>query len=224
VVKNGVSIYPILVLLNRKPLEMSHYIRSIKKSLLFFLVVIASGSCSVVQQGQQMAALAKCEFRIQSVTNLRLNDVNVEDIKSISDLTIMDAQQLIRGVSGKTFPLNFILSVQARNPNSSVAGMNQLAWILFIDDIQMTSGSVNQPVTIPGNNGSAVIPVQMNLDLKKILNGKSGDAIVNFGFNLAGTGTKPTRFTIKLKPTIMIGNNAVVYPGYITVKTEYVSQ
>jgi hypothetical protein len=192
--------------------------------IFFFAILLALAGCSVVQQGQQMAAFAKCEFRIQSVTDLKLAGVNVQDIKSMSDLHLMDAQQLLRSAAGNTLPLNFTLTVEARNPNSTVAGMNQLAWILFIDDIQMTTGSVNQPVTIPGNNGTAVIPVKMNVDLKQVLKGKSVDAIINFGLNLAGVGHTPTRFTIKLKPTIMIGKTAIVYPGYITVKTEFVSQ
>jgi len=196
----------------------------VRQIFLIFLIVFVTAACSVVRQGKQMATLAKCEFRIGSITNLYLAGINVQEIKSISDLTIMDAQQLIRSLTGSTFPLNLTLNVEARNPNSSIAGMNKMEWILFIDDIQMATGSVDQPVTIPGNNGTAIIPVQMNPDLKQILQGKSVDAILNFGLNLAGTGNKPTRFTIKLKPTIMIGKNAVVYPGYITVKTEFVSQ
>jgi hypothetical protein len=171
-----------------------------------------------------MAALAKCEFRIESVTNLHLAGINVQEIKSVSDLNLMDAQQLLKSVNKSTFPLNLTLNVAARNPNASMAGMNKMEWILFIDDIQMTTGSVDQPVTIPVNKDTAVIPVHMDLDLKQILRGKSVDAVINFGLNLAGAGNKPTRFTIKLKPTIMIGKNPVVYPGYITVKTEFVSQ
>jgi len=189
---------------------------------LTLLIFIFQG-CTVLNQVNQMATLAKCEFRIASVTNLTLSGVSVQNIHGISDLSIMDAQHLFRGITGSTFPLMFTLNVDAKNPNSSTAGMNRLDWILFIDDIQMTSGSVPQSVTIPPDNGVATIPIQFNLDLKKILSGKSADAIINFGMNLAGVGNKPTRFMIKLKPTIMIGQNQVVYPGYITVKTEFVS-
>jgi hypothetical protein len=203
---------------------MKDFRKVLKRIILFLPIVFVTTNCSVVQQGQQMATLARCEFRIESVTSLKLSGIDVQAKKSISDLTIMDAQQLMRSVTGSTFPLTFTLNVSARNPNSNTAGMNRLQWILYIDDIQMTTGSVDQPVSIPANNGTAVIPVAMNLDLKKILQGRSLDAIVNFGLNLAGTGNKPTRFIIKLKPTIMIGNSAVVYPGYITVRTEYVSQ
>jgi hypothetical protein len=54
-----------------------------------------------------------------------------------------------------------------------------------------------------------------------VLSGKSADAMLNFCMNLAGSGTKPTRFKIKLKPTVIIAGSEVTYPGYITVKTEY---
>jgi len=186
-------------------------------------MILLFPGCTIVNQVNQMANLAKCEFRIGSVTNLTLSGVSVQNIHKLSDLSIMDAQHLFRGITGSTFPLLFTLNVDAKNPNSATAGMNRLDWILFIDDIQMTSGSIPQTVTIPPNNGVATIPIQFNLDLKKILTEKAADAIINFGLNLAGVGNKPTRFMIKLKPTIMIGKSKVVYPGYITVKTDFVS-
>ena len=129
----------------------------------------------------------------------------------------------MKAVSSNSFPLSFQLNLEGKNPNSEPAGLNKLEWILFIDDIQMTSGSLNQAFTIPLGNGIAQIPINLNFDLKKVLAGKSLDAMVNFGFNLAGAGNKPTRIMIKLKPTIMIGTFALTYPGYIKVKTEFTS-
>ena len=102
--------------------------------------------------------------------------------------------------------------------------MTQMEWILLIDDIQMTTGVFDQSVTIPGNNGKAVIPMQMHFDLIQALSGKSTEAVINFGFNLAGIGNAPTRFTLKLKPTINVGGLPVTYPGYINAKTEYKSK
>jgi hypothetical protein len=48
--------------------------------------------------------------------------------------------------------------------------------------------------------------------------------MINFCMNLTGVGNTPTRFKIKLKPTILVGGNALRYPGYITVNTTYVSK
>ena len=124
-------------------------------------------------------------------------------------------------VGGNTLPFSLKLNFEAKNPNSSTAGLNKLEWILFIDDIQMTSGSVDKAFSIPPNNGTAVVPIQVGIDLKQVLKGKSLDAIINFGFNLAGVGNKPTRIKAKLKPTIMIGNYPLTYPGYISVNNEF---
>jgi hypothetical protein len=92
---------------------------------------------------------------------------------------------------------------------------------LLIDNIQMTSGSVNNRFTIPPANGTAIIPIQINVNLKQVLQGKSLDAIANFAFNLAGVGNRPTRITAKIQPTIMIGQTPLTYLGYITISTNF---
>ena len=101
--------------------------------------------------------------------------------------------------------------------------MTRIDWILMIDDVEMTRGILDKQVTIPANNGLATIPMQMHIDLKKALSGKSADAVINFGMNLAGSGSKPTRFTLQMKPTITVGGFPISYPGYLNVKTEYAS-
>jgi hypothetical protein len=193
-------------------------------AFIFPAILAVISGCSVVKEGKQAAALARCDFRIESVTALHLMNISVQNIRSLSDLSLIDAQQLIRGVAADKVPLTMYVNVEIRNPNPKEAGMKKLDWILFVDDIEMAGGSVDQDVTIPPDSGVVIVPVKVNADLKQVLQGKSLDAILNFGMNLAGIGNKPTRFTVKLKPTIMIGKKAVVYPGYISVKTEYTSQ
>jgi len=171
-----------------------------------------------------MSNLAKCEFRLESVQHLRLAGINVQNVKGMSDLNLFDAGKLAAAVASQKLLLDFTLNIEAKNPNSAEAGMSHIEWILLIDDAEMTRGAFDKPVIIPANNGSAIIPVQMQFDLSKALASKTTDAIVNFGLNLAGTGNKPTRFTLKMKPTITVGGFPVTYPGYINVKTEFASE
>ncbi|MCK9617229.1 MAG: LEA type 2 family protein [Lentimicrobiaceae bacterium] len=180
-------------------------------------------ACDVLQQAEKMANLTKCEFRLGSVTNLKLAGINVQNAKAVKDLSLMDAQRLLTAVAANSFPLTFTLNVDVRNPNTSAAGLSKMDWILFIDDIQMLSGAVNQQVTIPAK-GIKAIPVNASVDLKKVLKGKTADAIINFGLNLASAGNKPTRMMMQLKPTIMIGSYPLSYPGYLTVKTVFTSR
>ncbi|MHC1775438.1 MAG: hypothetical protein AB9834_08505 [Lentimicrobium sp.] len=198
-----------------------------KKIKAFVAILITFAfitGCDVLEQARQVAMLAKCEFKLKSVDQLRLAGVNIQQVKKLSDLNMMDAAKITTAaLSGGSLPLNFTLNVEARNPNATKAGMTRLDWILFIDDIQMVSGVNEQRVQIPGNGGTGILPLTIGIDLKQALKGKSGDAIANFGLNLAGAGNKPTRITLKAKPTIMVGSQTIAYPGYLTIQNEFTS-
>jgi hypothetical protein len=190
---------------------------------MVLILILPFSGCGVARQAEQVSALANCEFRIISVENINLAGVELESIKSVSDLGMGDVARILAGFTSPTFPLSLQLNLEGRNPNTKVAGLNQLEWILFIDDIQMTSGFLGKPFSIPAL-GSANIPVEVGLDLKQVLSGRSATAMLNFCMNLTGVGNTPTRFKIKLKPTVIIGGKALTYPGYITVKTDYTSK
>jgi hypothetical protein len=184
-----------------------------------FLTIFTS--CDVLNQVSQMSNLTKCEFRLESVQQLTLAGINVQDVRDISDLNMFDAAKLAGGIASQQFPLDFTLNIEAKNPNTSAAGMTRIDWILLIDDLEMTRGVLDKQVTIPANNGTAIIPMQMHFDLKQALSGKNAEAIINFGMNLSGNGNKPSRFTLQMKPTISVGGFPVAYPGYLNVKTEF---
>ncbi len=184
-------------------------------------IIIFLYSCEVVNQATQAYNLVNCDFRIRSVTDILLAGIDVQHISNVKQLTWSDAQKLMVALTKPTIPLTFRLNIDARNPNTTTAGLNNFDYIIYIDDIQMTSGTLNQSISIPPNNGTATIPMQMTVDLKQVLQGKSADAILNFAMNLSGSGEKPTRFKVKLKPTILINGQPLSYPGYVTVKTEY---
>lgn len=201
---------------------MNTYFSFPKMMLVGALAVLTfSTSCDVVKQVSQVANLTKCDFRLESVQRLTLAGVNIQNVTSISDIGMFDAAKLASAVASAQLPLNCTLNIEARNPNTADAGMTKIDWILLIDDIEMTRGILDQVIKIPANNGTAIIPMQVNVDLQKALSGKSADAIINFGMNLAGSGNKPTRFTLKMKPTISVNGFPITYPGYLDVKTEY---
>lgn len=194
-----------------------------KKILILCVIALILSSCDVMKQVEQMAMLTKCDFRLKTVENTNLAGVNIQRIQQLSDLNFMDAARLTAAMTAKELPLTFTLNVEARNPNGSQASMQSIDWILLIDDIEMANGTNSKQVLIPANQGTAIIPLQISTDLKKSLTGKSGNAILNFAFNLAGSGNTPSRITLKAKPTIMVGSFPISYPGYITVTQNFSS-
>ena len=187
-------------------------------SVLTVFIVLAS--CSTIRE---IATLAKCEFKLSNIKDITLVGVYIQKINSITDLSWSDAAKIAAAVFTNSFPLSFTLNVDVKNPNKTNAALNNLDWILLIDDIQMVTGNVNKRVEISPDGGISTLPININFDLKQALSGKSFESIKNFAFNLAGYGSGPTRITLKAKPTIMIGKTAVQYPGYISIKTQYTS-
>ena len=189
---------------------------TMKNVFVCFIILLAVTSCDVVKQVKEASNFISCSFKLNDIQDVRLAGVSVQNKRGAADLNIGDAAQLAFALTGKSFPLTFNLNVQAINTNGSVAALNRLDWILIIDDIEMVSGTNEEAINIPAN-GTAVFPLSMNIDLKKVLNGKSGQSLLNFGLNLAGSNGEPTRIKLKAKPSIMIGNHLVAYPGYVTI-------
>jgi hypothetical protein len=170
-----------------------------------------------------MKNFSKCEFRLESLTDIKLAGINIQNATSMADLGIMDYAKISSAIASGALPFSFNLNVQARNPNPGTASMNKLDWILLIDKIEMTRGILDKRIEILPQN-IATFPVAMNFDLMKALSGKSGEALLNLAFNLSGSGERPTRITLKAKPTIMIGTNPIQYPGYNSVDQDFGAQ
>ncbi len=193
------------------------------KAIIVQLLVLAMSSCNVLQQASEISRLSKCEFRLYTVEDVTLAGINFQHVDSYDDLDLMDVLKISSAVANGSLPLLFSLNVQARNPNSGVAAMNRMDWVLYIDDIEITQGLVNERIEIPPDGGVTTIPVGIHLDLMEVLTGESADAVINFALNLAGTGNRPTRIMLKAKPTIYVSGQAIEYPGYIKIKTEFTS-
>ena len=189
--------------------------------LAAFLLLISS--CDILRQIGEMQALSKCEFRIHSLTDIYLAGINVSKIQDISDVRPMDIMLLTSALLNNQLPLSFDLNLEVKNPNEQVASLNRLEWMLFIDDMQMLEGAISERfVTQAGE--TAMLPVRIGLNLAEILQGEQADKIIDFGLGLAEGSGKTTRVMVKLKPSVMVGQRSVMYPGWIEVRNEFTAQ
>ncbi|MEI7662107.1 MAG: LEA type 2 family protein [Bacteroidota bacterium] len=188
--------------------------------LLGVLMVLSFTRCDVARMAREASRFSRCGFRIVAAEHVTLAGVQFEDIKSVNDLNILDVARVMTGLAAPVLPLTLQLDILGNNPNDRDVGLERLEWILYIDDILMTTGILDQPMTIDAKSTRRIF-VPVTVDLKKALSGKAGDVMVNFCMNLAGGGKTPTRFKIKLKPTMVISGEKITYPGFITVNTEF---
>jgi len=195
------------------------------KKTIFYLTIllVLLSSCGLRKQISEMQNFAKCEFRLKTIEDINVANVNVQKVKSISDLNFMDAALITASLAKGTLPLSLTLNVEAKNPNTSQAAMNKMEWILLIDKTEIVEGVLNERIVIPPSGGSSIIPLHIKTDLSAVLK-KSGSELLGYGFGLTGSDNTSTRITLKVKPTIMIGKVPITYPGYISVSKEFTSK
>jgi len=185
---------------------------------ILFISVFAASACKTLMS---YTNILKCDFRMKSMTNTQVAGVNVQSIKSFSDLNFVQAGKLTTAYLSGNVPLTFQLNVEGRNPNPSEATMARFDWILLIDDKQMVSGTNQQEYHLPANDGTQIIPLNISINLLEVLNDETKNSLLNFGFNLADAGNKPTRVGLKIKPTIYLNSIPITYPGFIDIGTEF---
>ncbi len=191
------------------------------KKHLLLVAGLALAGCSFLNQFAQMRAFTRCKFRMAGVEQVRLAGVRIDGKTSLKQLSIVDGVRLAAAVESGRLPLAFVVNVEAQNPNPETAAMNRLAWILSIDGHEMIRNQLDRRIEIAANGGVAMIPLDVEVDLRQVLSGESGDALLNLAFNVAGEGTRPTHVTLQVKPSILIAGQSVDFPDYVTISTEF---
>ncbi|MGD1848704.1 MAG: LEA type 2 family protein [Salibacteraceae bacterium] len=158
---------------------------------------------------------------MKNLASPELAGISISSKNSIGDFGFMDLTKLTAAVASGNLPLSFTLNVEARNPNPIQATMNNFDWIALIDNTEIARGSMSQRVSIAANNGKAIIPIRVNTDLRDLMSSDSRDKLINFALNLSDAGGQPTRVKLKIKPTIMIGQFPLSYPGYLPVTKDF---
>lgn len=187
---------------------------------MILLGAISENSCNFLKE---ITTLGKCEFRVTTLENPEIAGVDISQILSFTDLNFVDMGIISSSFLRGDLPLSFTLNVEVRNPNPAMAALNGLEYLAFIDDVEVARGQLDRRIEIPANGGITTIPLRLNTDLIDILKKDSRQALVNFGLNLADAGNRPTRVSIKVKPTILVGAMEINYPGYFTVTHDFTS-
>jgi LEA14-like dessication related protein len=191
-------------------------------SFRLFLPLMLAILLTNCRQIRELSAFSKCEFRLASVNNTTLAGVNVQNVRSLSDLSLMQAGRITSAYASGSMPLNLVVNLDVRNPNPTTAALNQVEWILQIEGKDVVDGILNERVAISPDGGITTLPIRISADLRKIMDRNSAEENLNMGLGLAGANNQPSpKLTLRIKPSIMIGSASIRYPGYINVNTNF---
>ena len=191
-----------------------------RKLLILISLIILVPGCALLTE---LTALTKCEFSFHSAQDPSVCGVNVSAKRSFSDFSFVDGQVIAANMLKGTLPFTIIANVEVKNPGTMKAAVNAIEWIAFIDDIQVAQGIVNDRIEIAPTGGRSIIPVSIRTDLFDYLEGDNPRTMINFALNLVDAGNQPTRLSMKIKPSVLIGGQSVYYPGFFTISKEFSS-
>ncbi|MFV0536330.1 MAG: LEA type 2 family protein [Dysgonomonas sp.] len=189
-----------------------------KRIFALFTIAAIMLSCSSLQQGLSGTYnMINCEYSYKSISGMSISGMNLSNGLSIT--SIPKVTSILTG-SATSIPLNFTLNLNIKNPNQSAAMLNGLQYVISIDDIQFTTGSVDQALNIAAGQTQA-LPLSIGVDLATLMKNNSKDAVLNIAKNLVGIGSQKSNVSVQLKPTFMIGTVPVTSPIYIPVSFSF---
>ncbi|MFD0940055.1 hypothetical protein [Pedobacter boryungensis] len=194
------------------------------KIVLICLLAVGLSSCSINKQAQQIKALEQCEYKLVNASNITIAGTDVKKLIDEKSVNLVSIPAFALGYLRKDIPLRANLNLEISNPSGALAAINNFEYIILINRQEIANGSVDQRVSIDAGQ-KITVPVQLNANIYQfIANGKVLDDITAF-LTSASKGTeKKGMVTLKIKPSILVGNNLVKYPGYITIDKEVSSK
>jgi hypothetical protein len=195
-----------------------------KKILLLCLTAIVASGCGINKQAQQIKALEKCTYRITSAEQITLGGADVKKMISNQDINLASLPGLALGLLRKDVPLRARLNLEVKNPTGDDASINEFEYKILINRQELATGFVNQALNVAGGQ-SATVPVDMEVNVYPFIsNSKVMGEISDFLKSSKGGPEKKGILTLKIRPSIKVGNTLVKYPGFITIDKEVSSK
>ncbi|SFS38388.1 LEA type 2 family protein [Sphingobacterium wenxiniae] len=185
--------------------------RNINFNLVLIVLATLLFSGCALQKGQ-VEALAKCDYSVQSLQDVRLAGRGVESFVGQNGVNMSSLPGIAMAMLRKDLPLEAMVNMKVSNPNATTTGINSFKYLIEIQGKPMFEGTVNQNVRL-ATGESTVVPLTFKANLFGAAEEKGLDNVLNEIFTRQGEGF----LVLKIKPSIKIGNQNIYYPGYITV-------
>lgn len=188
-----------------------------KRIFAVLAIVMTFLSCDVSKELVGAYNMTNCDYNYKSISGMSISGINLSNGISVTDIPKITA--LLSGASS-SIPLDFTLNLDVKNPNQSAALLHGLQYILTIDDVQFTTGQLNQSLNIAAGETQS-LPLTIGVDLATLMKGDSKDAVVGIAKNFLGIGSTQSNVKLQIKPTFMIGNTPITSPTYIPVSFNF---
>ncbi len=185
-------------------------------------IFVITGCTALKEAAGALNAFRQLQFKLGDVNNFKLAGVNISTLQNPKNISISDGINLLNAFNKKQLPVSFRLNVEAKNPNASSSGsgdffVKKMDFTLYIDNKKTIDGSVADRLRVPPGGATAIIPVDMSLDLMKFFGEKQYDDLLNLAFAIGGVDGSSSRLKLGARVTVETPLGDVRYPEELTI-------
>lgn len=189
---------------------MPHRLRSLAAALV---VATALSGCATLSQ---IVALQNVDFSLDGVSGVALAGVDVTNVRSYSDLSVMDGLALANAVRQGSLLATVEVGVLAYNPpTNSDARIVEMAWTLWLDETETVSGLITDEIVLP-RDVETPFPVVAELDLMEFFDGGVRE-LYDIATSLAGVGDETTEVSLTALPVVHTALGPIRYDRPIRI-------
>jgi hypothetical protein len=195
-----------------------------RRSVRLAILVLSGLGASACASMQQVMALRDVDFTLDRVANVRLAGVELDGMRSFSDLGFTDVARLTLAVADRDLPFSLDVHLTGLNPadNTVDARMVRMDWTLLLEGRETLSGVFDDEIVLPPGQPRG-IPIPITLNLVEFFDGSARD-LADLAMSLAGVGGESAEIALRASPVVQTVLGPIRYPRPITLVRTTVGQ
>ncbi|MEC3878023.1 LEA type 2 family protein [Parapedobacter sp. 10938] len=180
--------------------------------------IIMFAGCGVDRQAKALRALEKCQYAFVSADSVYLAGTDVNKLVANGRVDISRLPGVAMGFLSRDIPLSGILNLRITNPTNTLAGIQQFAYKIAVEDREVLEGTSDLPIEVPAGK-TVTVPVKLQTNVYPFLSDRQTLQKLLAFIQSARDGAtdEKVNLTLSIKPTLALGNKQLNYPGYIDI-------
>ena len=186
-----------------------------KKILFIGFIALITSSCGV---SRKISLLEQCKYDIKSADSVYFAGKDITRQIKTGTFNLGSIPELAIGLLRKDIPLRVRLNLGINNTGSKAIEINQFDYIVLFKGQELVKGTTDRRIDIKPDE-TTIVPIIIRANIYSILSDKNTRQEI-FSYLRGANSTKNSLISIKIRPSIRVGNKLIKYPGYITIDQE----
>ena len=161
------------------------------------------------------------KYKIHSVTDFEIQGISIDDKSQLGDFSPSDLLTLVPAFGRGKLHASFTLNLLAKNPHPTNSESDFLdleitafPWKLFVNDNEILTGDISEPIHLKGNITEERIPIKIHLNVSELLDEGSVNDLLKTVLKFGGKNSSTSNISLYAQPEIgtLIGNISTPNP------------